>query len=64
MNAYYYQLLFSALWKNIFFPSFNQLVAITWFQFCLFSLECEQRQMRPALGRGDAGRRPRGTPWG
>ena len=44
--------------------SFNQLVAIVWFQFCLLSLECEQRLMCHVLSGRDAGRGPRGTPWG
>lgn len=52
------------IFLRFFFSSFNQLVAITWLQFCLLSLECEHRQMCRALGRGDAGGSPRGTPWG
>lgn len=50
------------IFKNFFFSSFNQLVAITWFQFCLLSLECEQKQMCHALGRGDAGGSPGAPP--
>lgn len=34
-------------------------MAIIWFQFCLLSLECEQRQeMCHVLSGGDAGRGP------
>lgn len=46
------------------YSSFNQLVAIIWFQFCMLSLECEQRQMCHVLSGGDAGRGPKGHPLG